>query len=81
MIEGHTDSIGSESYNLALSHRRADAVRLFLVNNGIAADRITARGLGEGYPVVSNDTQQGQLMNRRAEIVISNEAQPQQSSK
>jgi outer membrane protein OmpA-like peptidoglycan-associated protein len=81
VIEGHTDNIGSESYNLALSQSRADAVRTFLVKNGIAADRITARGLGEGYPVASNNIQQGQLMNRRVEIVISNEPQPQQSLK
>ena len=71
-IEGHTDSVGSDAYNLALSQRRADAVRRLLIANGIAADRVTARGLGEAYPVASNETKQGQLMNRRVEVVISN---------
>ena len=71
-IEGHTDSVGPDAYNLALSQRRADAVRRLLVANGIAADRVTARGLGEAYPVASNETKQGQLMNRRVEVVISN---------
>ena len=80
-IEGHTDSVGSEAYNLSLSERRASAVRRLLTENGIAADRIVARGLGETYPVASNDTKQGQLMNRRVEIVISNDSQPQQPSK
>ena len=71
-IEGHTDSVGSDAYNLTLSQRRADAVRRLLIANGIAADRVTARGLGEAYPVASNETKQGQLMNRRVEVVISN---------
>ncbi len=78
-IEGYTDSVGAESYNLALSQRRADSVRTFLIENGIAADRVTARGLGEEAPVAANDTPQGQMMNRRVEIIISNQAQPQQS--
>ncbi|MGH7874816.1 MAG: OmpA family protein [Candidatus Binatia bacterium] len=81
VIEGHTDSLGSDSYNLALSQRRADAVGTFLIENGIAADRVIARGLGEAAPVAANDTQQGQMMNRRVEIVISNESQPRQSLK
>jgi outer membrane protein OmpA-like peptidoglycan-associated protein len=71
-IEGHTDSVGSDAYNLALSQRRADAVRRLLIENGIGAERVTARGLGEAYPVASNETKQGQLMNRRVEVVISN---------
>ena len=71
-IEGHTDSVGSDAYNLALSQRRADAVSRLLIANGIAADRVIARGLGEAYPVASNETKQGQLMNRRVEVVISN---------
>ncbi len=71
-IEGHTDSVGSDAYNLTLSQRRADAVRRLLIANGIAADRVTARGLGEAYPVASNESKEGQLMNRRVEVVISN---------
>lgn len=80
-IEGHTDGIGSESYNLELSQRRAEAVRRFLIENGLRQDRITARGLGEAYPVASNDTDPGRQMNRRVEIVIANETQAGRSAK
>ncbi len=76
-IEGHTDSVGAESYNLDLSQRRAEAVRRFLTENGIAQDRVTARGLGEAYPVDSNNTEPGRQMNRRVEIVIANETHAQ----
>ena len=72
-IEGHTDSLGSDAYNQELSQRRAEAVRDFLVQNGIAGDRITARGMGESYPVASNGTEAGRQQNRRVEIVISND--------
>jgi outer membrane protein OmpA-like peptidoglycan-associated protein len=80
-IEGHTDGIGAESYNLQLSQRRAEAVRNFLVENGIAQDRVTARGLGEGYPVASNNTEPGRQINRRVEIVIANEKQARETGK
>lgn len=80
-IEGHTDSVGTESFNLELSQRRAEAVRRFLTENGLAQDRITARGLGEAYPVGSNDTGPGRQTNRRVEIVIANETQAVQSAK
>jgi outer membrane protein OmpA-like peptidoglycan-associated protein len=70
-IEGYTDSVGGESYNLDLSRRRAEAVRRFLVENGIAQVRVTASGLGEAYPVASNNSETGRQMNRRVEIVIS----------
>lgn len=69
-IEGHTDSTGSEAYNLDLSQRRAESVRRFLIKNGIAPDRIMARGYGEVYPVAPNDTAAGRQHNRRVEIVI-----------
>jgi len=72
-IEGYTDNVGSDAYNLALSQRRADSVRDFLVRNGISADRITARGLGEAYPVASNETEAGRQQNRRVQIIIVNE--------
>ncbi len=55
VIEGHTDSIGSDSYNQVLSQNRADSVKAFLLNQGIASNRITAFGKGEGSPVASND--------------------------
>jgi outer membrane protein OmpA-like peptidoglycan-associated protein len=70
MIEGHTDSVGSESSNLDLSQRRADAVRAFLLHNGANASQITARGYGKTSPVASNDTAAGRQQNRRVEIII-----------
>ncbi len=70
LIEGHTDSVGSEQYNLDLSQRRADAVRMFLVGNGIESARIAAKGFGKSLPVAGNDTEAGRQQNRRVEIVI-----------
>lgn len=75
VIEGHTDSIGSDSYNQVLSQNRADAVKAFLLNQGIAANRITAYGKGENSPVASNDSSSGRQMNRRVEIIIANPGQ------
>jgi OmpA-OmpF porin, OOP family len=75
LIEGHTDSTGSDSYNLNLSQRRAEAVRGFLASNGISADRIVARGYGESYPVTTNTTEAGRQQNRRVEVVIAHEGQ------
>jgi len=72
-IEGYTDNVGSDTYNIELSRRRAEAVRDFFVQNGISGDRITARGLGEEYPVASNETQAGRQQNRRVQIIIVNE--------
>jgi outer membrane protein OmpA-like peptidoglycan-associated protein len=74
MIEGHTDSRGADDYNVQLSQRRANAVRDALVMRGIEAGRIQAIGLGEAYPVASNETAAGMQQNRRVEIVISDEA-------
>lgn len=70
LIEGHTDSVGSETYNLGLSQRRADAVRAALISKGISENRITAKGYGESRPVASNTTAAGRQQNRRVEIVI-----------
>jgi OOP family OmpA-OmpF porin len=64
-IQGHTDSIGAEDYNLDLSTRRAAAVKTHLVNRGIQASRITTKGLGESDPVASNDSKEGRAHNRR----------------
>jgi OOP family OmpA-OmpF porin len=69
-IEGYTDSRGPESYNLDLSQRRADAVRDFLIDNGIAPQRITARGYGEAVSVASNTTIAGRRENRRVEVIV-----------
>lgn len=72
IVEGHTDSTGAEDYNLTLSQRRADAVKNYLVSQGVDASRITAVGKGEGFPVASNDTPSGRQQNRRVEIIIEN---------
>jgi outer membrane protein OmpA-like peptidoglycan-associated protein len=73
IIEGHTDSIGSETYNLGLSQRRADAVRTALLSKGISTQRIATKGYGKKYPVASNSTPAGRQQNRRVEIIILNE--------
>jgi OmpA-OmpF porin, OOP family len=75
LIEGHTDSTGTDAYNVELSQRRAEAVRIFLASNGIRADRILARGHGESYPVTTNTTEAGRQQNRRVEVVIAHEGQ------
>jgi OmpA-OmpF porin, OOP family len=71
IIEGHTDSRGSDGYNDALSERRANAVATALESRGIQASQIQPRGLGKSYPVASNDTPEGRQQNRRVEIVFS----------
>jgi len=69
VVEGHTDSIGSEAYNQRLSERRAQAVKNYLVREGIDASRISTRGYGKSRPVASNQTKEGRAKNRRAEVV------------
>lgn len=69
-IEGHTDSVGTDSMNQALSEKRAAAVRDYLASRGLPGARITMAGLGEGSPVASNDTAAGRQQNRRVELVI-----------
>lgn len=70
VVEGHTDSMGSDADNLKLSQARADSVRTFLVNKGLKAERVTAVGKGESVPVADNKTAEGRANNRRVEIVI-----------
>jgi OOP family OmpA-OmpF porin len=70
LIEGHTDSTGSDSYNLELSQQRAAAVRDFLISNGINPNLVIARGYGKAHPVASNATQEGRQENRRVEVVV-----------
>ena len=72
-IDGFTDSVGSDAYNLDLSQRRADAVRSALIGRGIAAARIGSKGYGENYPVASNNEASGRQLNRRVEVVIGDE--------
>jgi outer membrane protein OmpA-like peptidoglycan-associated protein len=76
IIEGHTDSVGSASSNLALSQRRADSVEQYLIRQGVEAHRLRATGLGQGYPVAGNDTAWGRQQNRRVEIIISDVGSP-----
>ena len=73
-IEGHTDSVGTDSYNQGLSERRAESVRGYLVSQNIAAQSITTQGFGESKPVATNDTAAGRQQNRRVELVVSGEA-------
>jgi outer membrane protein OmpA-like peptidoglycan-associated protein len=70
-IEGHTDSSGSRELNQTLSQQRADAVRAALISRGISADRVSAFGRGEDFPVATNSTSSGRQQNRRVEIVFS----------
>jgi outer membrane protein OmpA-like peptidoglycan-associated protein len=70
VVEGHTDSQGTDSHNMDLSQRRADAVRNYLVQKDYGADLIQANGLGEGRPVADNGNAEGRANNRRVEIII-----------
>ena len=68
-IEGHTDSIGSNQYNIGLSRRRAEAVKAKLIEFGLPEDRIVGiEAKGEEYPVATNETPEGRLQNRRVEF-------------
>jgi outer membrane protein OmpA-like peptidoglycan-associated protein len=72
-IEGHTDSVGSDEYNMKLSKERAEAVRSYLASQGVDADKISAEGFGKTRPVASNSTAAGRQANRRVEMVVSGE--------
>lgn len=76
IVQGHTDSTGSEELNQALSERRANSVRAHLVSRGVDADRVAAVGMGEGYPVASNDSESGRQENRRVDILLKAKAGP-----
>lgn len=71
-VAGHTDSIGGDDYNQALSQKRAEAVRQFLIGKGVSAERLTAVGYGESEPRATNDTEEGRELNRRVELRIQN---------
>jgi outer membrane protein OmpA-like peptidoglycan-associated protein len=72
-VEGHTDSIGSDEYNMRLSRDRANAVRDYLVAQAVPSGNITAAGFGESQPVAGNDNAAGRQQNRRVELVVSGE--------
>jgi outer membrane protein OmpA-like peptidoglycan-associated protein len=76
MVEGFTDSSGPEEYNESLSQQRAEAVKDALVERGVSPERIDARGYGEQYPIATNNTDTGRQLNRRVEIIVSNDETP-----
>ncbi len=70
VVQGHTDSTGSEAHNQQLSERRAEAVRGYLVGRGVAPGRLTAVGYGESFPIASNASPEGRQRNRRVDILL-----------
>ncbi len=79
LIEGHTDNIGSASYNEGLSQRRASAVEAALKGMGVPANRVTTAGYGKEYPVAANTTDTNRALNRRVEVYIADNDQPVKS--
>jgi outer membrane protein OmpA-like peptidoglycan-associated protein len=69
-IEGHTDSVGSASANIELSRQRADSVLAMLVALGVDGSRVTTAGMGEDFPIASNDTEEGRQRNRRVDVIL-----------
>lgn len=69
-VIGHTDSVGSDAYNQALSERRASSVAAYLLSQGLAPDKLTSEGKGESQPVADNETDEGRAKNRRVELHI-----------
>ncbi len=70
LVEGHTDSAGSEEYNLGLSQKRAESVTQYLISQGISSSRLTTKWYGETQPRESNETAAGKAKNRRVELAI-----------
>jgi outer membrane protein OmpA-like peptidoglycan-associated protein len=87
VIQGHTDNTGLEPYNLALSDRRAESVKTYLIKNGLAETRFLAHGVGSTQPVADNNTEHGRALNRRvviwiaADFVLKNEAHEKTTAK
>jgi outer membrane protein OmpA-like peptidoglycan-associated protein len=75
-IEGFTDSMGSDEMNQSLSQRRADAVKNYLVGQGVSSNRLSASGRGENAPIADNDSAAGRQQNRRVEVVINQPTTP-----
>ncbi|HLS05596.1 MAG TPA: OmpA family protein [Wenzhouxiangella sp.] len=73
LIEGFTDSTGTRDYNMQLSEQRADSVRKALVERGVSESRISTTGYGPDYPVADNSTESGRQLNRRVEVIISDD--------
>lgn len=72
LIEGHTDSVGSDAFNMKLSHNRGLSVKAYLISNNIDLSRLDSKGMGEKKPVAPNDTEAGRQQNRRVEVTILN---------
>ena len=70
-VEGYTDNVGGDQYNLTLSQQRGDAVRAYLVSQGVSPDNITATGYGMSNPIADNATAAGRAQNRRVQMVVS----------
>jgi outer membrane protein OmpA-like peptidoglycan-associated protein len=70
-LEGHTDSVGTDDYNMKLSQQRADSVRTYLASQGVPPDTMMSTGLGKADPVATNDTAAGRQQNRRVDMVVS----------
>lgn len=70
VIQGHTDSTGSEEHNQSLSERRASSVRSYLASRGVDPDRMAALGFGESAPVASNSSESGRQLNRRVDLML-----------
>jgi outer membrane protein OmpA-like peptidoglycan-associated protein len=70
LILGHTDSVGSASYNQGLSERRAQSAANYVISQGVARTRVSTRGMGENDPIATNETAEGRQLNRRVEVVI-----------
>lgn len=81
LVEGHTDSQGSDSYNLTLSKNRAQAVTNYLISNGVSKGRLTTNWYGEAQPKYDNETAEGRAKNRRVEIAIVANEQLQEEAK
>lgn len=69
-VQGHTDNVGGNDFNINLSNKRAASVRLYLIDKGVSQERITSNGYGYNKPVASNTTKSGRMMNRRVEFVV-----------
>jgi OOP family OmpA-OmpF porin len=69
-LSGHTDSVGTEAYNQALSERRVGAVRDYVVKKGVDSGRVSGQGFGESKPIADNKTKEGRAKNRRVEIKV-----------
>lgn len=81
-VQGHTDSRGTDEYNMSLSQRRATSVAGYLTRNGVSSGRVTTKGYGESAPVATNDTDEGRAQNRRVNFLITaNEKMKNESKK